>query len=216
MKTWHPKKKKTSAKTSALWFGVPFLKSQNTYSDFVKVFTHFAQISIDFARILSDFARIFTKSKVLGVRFHPRLLHQWTRLSLNRKTLLKTHVEKFPGNKEPREIYLFASVFAKFLPVTNCLRQSLVAKFKPMTSKEKSAYVNTIKLLSAIYCPLKHFSCYFETSLLLSVGRRHRWWKAFFYLRKQKNRHAWWDVNIFPLFSLVLVRLPAQKTTWKP
>jgi len=35
------------------------------------VFIHFAQISTDFSRILRDFSRIFTKSKVLGVRFHP-------------------------------------------------------------------------------------------------------------------------------------------------
>jgi len=35
------------------------------------------KISTDFARILSDVAWIFTKSKLLGVRLHPRLLHQW-------------------------------------------------------------------------------------------------------------------------------------------
>jgi len=50
-------------------FGAIFVKS-NTCSDFAKVFTHFAHIS-------TDFARIFTKSKVLGVHLHPRLLHQW-------------------------------------------------------------------------------------------------------------------------------------------
>jgi len=33
-------------------------------------------MSTDFARVLEDFARIFTKSKVLGVRLHSRLLHQ--------------------------------------------------------------------------------------------------------------------------------------------
>jgi len=40
------------------------------FSDFLKVFR-------DFAQILTDFSRIFTKSKILGVRLHPRLLHQW-------------------------------------------------------------------------------------------------------------------------------------------
>ena len=58
-------------KTSALWFWVSFIWNQSTYSDLAKVFTHLAKISI-------AFARIFTKSKVLGVGLHSRLLHQCT------------------------------------------------------------------------------------------------------------------------------------------
>jgi len=52
------------------------LVNSNTYSDFSNVFINFAQVSTYFARILSDFSRFFSKSKVLGVRFHPHLLHQ--------------------------------------------------------------------------------------------------------------------------------------------
>ena len=62
-----PEKKlqrKSPQKTSALWFWVPFLQNQSTYSDFANLFTNFAQIS-------TDFAWIFLRSKVLGVRFHP-------------------------------------------------------------------------------------------------------------------------------------------------
>jgi len=33
----------------------------------------------DFVRILRDFSRIFTKSKLLGVHLHPRLLHHWSK-----------------------------------------------------------------------------------------------------------------------------------------
>jgi len=47
------------------------------FQGFVKVFRDFVQISTDFARILRNFARIFTKSKLLGVRLHPRFLHLW-------------------------------------------------------------------------------------------------------------------------------------------
>jgi len=62
------KNNKKNVCTSVL--GGSFL-NLSTCSDFAKVFTHFAQIS-------TDFVLIFTKSKVLGVRFHPRLLHQCT------------------------------------------------------------------------------------------------------------------------------------------
>jgi len=48
-------------------------------SGFCEVFHSFAQISTDFARILKDFARIFTKSKLLEVCLHPRLLHHCSR-----------------------------------------------------------------------------------------------------------------------------------------
>jgi len=64
-----------------LILGGIFVKTKQN-SDFAKVFTHFAQISTYFARILSDFARIFTKSKVLGVHSHRRLLHQWWFMAL--------------------------------------------------------------------------------------------------------------------------------------
>jgi len=40
-----------------------------------KVFTFFVQISTNFAQIFRDFSRIFTRSKLLGVGVHPRLLH---------------------------------------------------------------------------------------------------------------------------------------------
>jgi len=46
----------TSKKTSALWFWVPLLYNQSTYSDFARIFTHCAKISTDFARILKDFS----------------------------------------------------------------------------------------------------------------------------------------------------------------
>ena len=75
-----PNKNMTSRKASALWFWMPFLQIQSTYSDFANVFSYFAQISTYFAQILSDFARILTKSKLLGVPLYPLhhcLLHQF-------------------------------------------------------------------------------------------------------------------------------------------
>jgi len=48
---------------------------------FSQIFRDFARIFTDFAQISKYFARIFTKSKHLGVRFHPlnlRLLHHWS------------------------------------------------------------------------------------------------------------------------------------------
>ena len=68
-------KKMTSKKVCTLILGVT-LQNQSTYSVFAKVFKHFAQIST--AWFLSDFPQIFTKSEVLGVHLHSRLLHQWS------------------------------------------------------------------------------------------------------------------------------------------
>jgi len=45
------------------------------FMDFVRIFRDFAKIFRDFAQIFRDFAQIFNKSKLLGVRLHPRLLH---------------------------------------------------------------------------------------------------------------------------------------------
>jgi len=42
-----------------------------------RIFRDFAQIFKDCAQIFMDFARIFNKSKLVGVRSHPRLLHHW-------------------------------------------------------------------------------------------------------------------------------------------
>jgi len=39
----------------------------------------FAQIFRDFSQVCRDFARIFDKSKLLGLRLHPRLLHHLLR-----------------------------------------------------------------------------------------------------------------------------------------
>jgi len=44
---------------------------------FARIVRNFAKIFRDFVQIFKDFARIFDKSKLLGVRLHPRLLHYW-------------------------------------------------------------------------------------------------------------------------------------------
>jgi len=61
------------------FFASVFREFAQIFTDFKNIFTDFAQISTDFAWIFNDFAQIFTKSKFLGVRLHPHLLHHWTR-----------------------------------------------------------------------------------------------------------------------------------------
>jgi len=46
------------------------------FQDFAQIFRDFVKVYRDFAQISSDFARIFTKSKLLGVLLHARLLLQ--------------------------------------------------------------------------------------------------------------------------------------------
>jgi len=78
--------RKTPKKISSCDFGWLFFKSKHVghhfcsgFQGFCDVFRDFDKISTDFARILRDFAGIFTKSKLLGVRLHPRFLCQWFR-----------------------------------------------------------------------------------------------------------------------------------------
>jgi len=65
------------------------------------ILREFAQIFMDFVQVLTRFPWIFTKSKPLGLHFHPRLLHNWkfNRMKClvlcsdprNRSVFLKTH-----------------------------------------------------------------------------------------------------------------------------
>ena len=55
-----------------------FLDFVQIFRDFARILRDFANVFTDFAQISMDFARIFTKSELLGMRFHPpapRLLH---------------------------------------------------------------------------------------------------------------------------------------------
>jgi len=60
-------------------FGCHFFKSKHVGRNFRPIFREFvpdfAKVFTDFAQIFKNFARIFTKSKLLGVRLHPCLLH---------------------------------------------------------------------------------------------------------------------------------------------
>jgi len=58
--------------------GNHFFSNQTTLGGIsVQIFRDFAKVFTGFSRIFRDFARIFTKSKLLIVRLHPRLLHHW-------------------------------------------------------------------------------------------------------------------------------------------
>ena len=76
IKIWPPKKSLCS-----YIFGAIIAKSKHIQRFCEGVLHTFGQISTDFALILSDFSQIFTKSNVLGMRLHTRLLHQCSLLT---------------------------------------------------------------------------------------------------------------------------------------
>jgi len=57
----------------------------------------YARIVRDFAQILKEFSQIFDKSKLSGMRLHPRLLHHCHRTSVNSIFLYQPHMNALNG-----------------------------------------------------------------------------------------------------------------------
>jgi len=56
----------------------PYFSNQKTLGAiFARILKEFAQNFQDFVKIFIDFAQLFAKSKLSGMRLHPRLLHHW-------------------------------------------------------------------------------------------------------------------------------------------
>jgi len=80
------------------------------FGEFAQIFRDFEKVFTDFAQISLNFARIFTKSKLLGVHLHPRLLHHWTEVFIllkQKKLEQKKRIVNYYGRHNMNETRWF-------------------------------------------------------------------------------------------------------------